>query len=122
MSAGAKATEMVRDIVTRLSYKPGTSFVVDPDASSIHDPAVYVDASLAVLDSVPPHDADRGGFVVVIPEEIALADAGGVLALVRDGLVRFEAHEVDEFLRFDGVRLTDPHPRSGDTGVGGETT
>jgi hypothetical protein len=110
MAASAEATVAVLGIVNRLRYKPGTTFAVVPDATSIHDPAVYIDMGFDVPSSTTG-DASRAGCGVNIPESAAF-DIDAVLALIRSRLLAFEAHELDEFLTLDGQRINDPHADS----------
>jgi hypothetical protein len=110
MTANAVATAAVTELVARLGYKPGATFVVVPYATSIHDPAVYIDMGFDVLDSITEQPS-RAGCGLNVPEGAAL-DPTRVLALIRDRLIAFETHELDEFLRLDGSRVNDPHAGS----------
>lgn len=107
MSASETATAAIVQLVARLSYKPGTKFNVVPDATSMHDPAVYIDMHFPCECSVTGEASSRD-CGLHIPEDVAL-DASIVLALIRERLVISEMHELDEFLKFDGERINDPH-------------
>jgi len=107
----------LRETVNRYSYKPGSRFaVIGVEGVYPLDPGHY---SLVLCQEVRDARDPSGKRKAVVSASISIssdlirrAPSGRrVMDVAMRQLVRkLENHESDEWLRFDGVPLTDPHP------------
>jgi len=100
--------EEAEAILARVTYKPGVLLLVE----RLKEWSV-----LFVRMEWTAADADGGGKVVVLRAETSIPQSSLVGYSVRDLLfdveqlcVRIERHEIQEWLKLDGVRFRAPHP------------
>lgn len=86
----------------RFSYKPGWRFLVWEDP--FEGPHISVQATLK--NAYRPDETVELDIVSALPP---LADEDAVAAWLAWRLGRIENHEMREWLRRDGVRVSDPH-------------
>lgn len=92
-------------IVEKFTYKPNWRFVVEKGDGKPH----MLVAHVTELDSVDPAktlNCKRGIFIY----EGADATYEDLRAIVRSLIFWHERHEQEEWLRYDGKRLSEPHP------------
>lgn len=97
----------INDFVNRFSYKPGWQFVLQDFRWDRMDNLVRLDVSARVQDVMNPEKTILIGETVTFPmteqEDII---SYRLLALVNS----MERHEIEEWLRFDGIPVRNPHP------------
>jgi hypothetical protein len=101
--------ESVERTVSRFTYKPGCRFVVGQRYEGI-DISLHakVPDALNPKTVIPVHiwrTLDRWQCLRFTDAEVKFT----VQSLVRE----FELHEIDEWLKFDGEHVRDPHPELG---------
>ena len=110
---------IVRKTLDRVEYKPGAKFVIS-EMSNFFTRNAVVTLSFRVRDV---HDGGRKIDVISnmqIPEQqLALCKSEGELVelfleLLRKHIHSFEIHEADEWLKFRGEQVFDPHKNEGD--------
>ena len=99
----------IRELVGRLSYKPGWKFKV----WEVTTPSRTVMLSAQFL--VPNSNAPEVLLPVGITQHfdaymMGLMDERAVIELLRELVRRGEMHEIDEWFMVDGIRVKDPHP------------
>src|SRR5262252_3256074 len=96
----------MRDIVQRLSYKPGWEFLLERLAMPYDKLAV-------VVTYTAPDSRNPGKSVLItaryfVPD--SSQDAAAFFSWLRATVItKTEHHEIDEFLRYDGELVRDPH-------------
>ena len=96
-------------VIDEISYKPGWNLTAEPGTDPFGSDVIRVSIDLVLTDSrnpdnVVPVTADRR--IIVGPwmtEQI-------IVEQIRYWLVELERHELDEWLRFRGDRVTEAHP------------
>lgn len=97
-------------LIERITYKPEVK--VSADRSVLMD-ILHISFSRLALDSENPENTERkfvSSFHSVRADDLEIMDQLELLARIRRFLLDFETHEMNEWLRFDGQRLVDPHP------------
>lgn len=96
--------EMER-LLERITYKPGVRLSI---WRSVHDERL----TLGIIAAVP--SVDDPSRTIEIQSTVSLPawqlGEAGILRKVRRLVKELENHEVDEWLRVDGVPVRDPHP------------
>ncbi len=103
---GAPTTaDQLRQFLTRITYKPGSSFRVSDSYLDVG--AIELILEMRVPNTHPPHDvvSIRTGRIVDWPP----VSERDFLDLVRAVVHQFELHEADEWLRLDGKIAFNPH-------------
>ena len=99
--------DRLESILSRFSYKPGYTFY----AGLIDQREVGVFLSGWVEDAERPGDRIQLYTIEAFPMGLVeLWSEEDVLEAVRAVCVRFERHEIEEWLRRDGARVHEPHP------------
>jgi len=98
-----QAAEIIR-IVNSITYKPGYRIV----AEQLDIDVIRLTLLVEVPDS---NDPSRNAHLKLIEcfSPFACRDRRLLFVIVRSLLERFEMHEMDEWLKVDGVRVTEPH-------------
>jgi hypothetical protein len=91
------------DAVERLAYVPGSFIYI---TGYFEGDLVAVTFDLPCIDSYHHHER-RITFIETYLSGYALAP--GVLRMIRNSLVEFAKHEVDENFTFKGIKVYDPH-------------
>jgi hypothetical protein len=105
----------VRDVVGRLTYKPGWRFEVDPGMrfGSVYNGEMVV-AELRVSqrskDATLRTPGDSWTMMVEPLREFQCQDERTLLEAVYRLVKRLELHELDEWFKVDGLTLHNPHP------------
>jgi hypothetical protein len=94
----------LRDLVARITYKPGWSFWLQPVDNGIAFLAVSFSEFDAMNQETYRHF--RGRHAIIVAD---IPSARGFLNRLRSYILHIEMHELDEFLRVDGVAPFDPH-------------
>jgi hypothetical protein len=101
-----EVAERVGRVLAGVTYKPGWSFA----ATAYDGGALYIEAFHTETDS--RNGTELPAFARRIPLRWPIYTAStdeGVLAWVRHCIHEWEVHEADEWLRFDGNHVHDPH-------------
>ncbi len=95
----------LKKVLGQITYKPGIQW------NAIENRAL-IEFNIAAM----VEDADKFGDTILItqkniwtPEWISFVDEQEVVLMVRNLFKKFEDHEVDEWFRFRGKKLFDPH-------------
>ena len=115
--------EELFDILHRVTYKPKSYITITPGA--------YKDNSaveIRISQSLPDVNAEKfrngkcpaeikhwdlrpvGMVKKIDAEDLEKLTPRTLLVQLREWLIEFEIHEVDEWLRYDGAFINDPHP------------
>jgi hypothetical protein len=95
-------TAAVRAIVAELSYRPGWELRVEPEWEGWPHPTLGIRATV-------PDSTGEGDITLDIRSPVPpCSNVDQFLAWVRWRLQKVEAHECDEWLRYQSRRLNDP--------------
>lgn len=105
-----KPEDHVTEIFKRIKYKPRSKIYTITSDPMYENPrsVVMFRVSHPVIDVNPPHEEIE----VIVNGELELDhlhDEQYVIAKVYEAIKTLQLHEIDEWLRFDGHRLTEPH-------------
>jgi hypothetical protein len=106
VSRGEGTIDEFVTLVSRITYKPGWKITARP-----YYPSGMLDLSLETRLPDSTHGTQRNCSLsrLVMPE--TLHDEKHPLWIVAAHVREFEMHEMDEWLKLDGARVNDPHPR-----------
>jgi hypothetical protein len=109
---GLSAVGRLVSLLERITYKPGWRFEVSSSYGSTGSPDAI---SLYAYHRQP--DANRSGEMVqlVCPtswteDELSDLTDAQLVDRIRRLIIEAEMHEVEEWLKFDGICVVDPHP------------
>ena len=105
----ADALEIVKAIVSRIDYKPDFKI----DVYGTYDVSIRVIFKRPVPDSNNPSQVAPQIFSRDYTPELVLSMKDPYEYILRDlihSIQQMEMHEMDEWLRVDGVRVREPHP------------
>lgn len=96
-------------LVERLSYKPNSHFIVRHDSSG---DSVEVVVETKCDDATERSTTKVSVFMVATfnQDELLVFDERTAINRIRRAVIELEMHEVNEFLKLDGVHVVDPHP------------
>lgn len=113
--------ERVRSLLAKITYKPGwviTAFehgvMREPkNEYSFYDPTrIYIRILCLQPDTVTGRETEISHHSSLSRYDVAnMKDADVVGYLISNAIRHMELHEMDEWLRFDGVHVRDPHPK-----------
>jgi hypothetical protein len=92
---------MIKEIIGKLSYKPGWDFALEQRAGR---DTLVIGATVQHSETL---ETVRFQIRRLIPEVIITQE--GLLSWVEDMLIEAEIHELREFFRYDGELVDDPH-------------
>lgn len=107
----------MKGLLERFRYKPGWKLEVIP-TSMFAESAINA-CSIGMTFRAPNAESwnqDESNIIVlgrrvtISWDELHECTEEELVRTIGDQVKLFEMHEVDEWLRFDGVRLNDPHP------------
>ena len=109
-----EAAQTLQEVIDSLTYKPGWRFWVKrrPTAIPAWPDDVILHMEFDAPDANDPEYQTIIGRDLLLPQGLAYIIDGaqaGIKRWVEHSIKSMEMHEVDEWLRFDGVRLKDPH-------------
>lgn len=108
MSAQTNRLAYLLDTVT---YKPGWKLQAMDGPQSPLSPSTVLAITFRANDPVTGASGEFGRYITV-PESLLLLDNQALLKWIEHLIIEMEIHEVHEFLRVDGVPLTNPHPKA----------
>lgn len=92
--------DYIKQVVNRISYKPNVRFIISRTSDGY-----YIRMSTIRQDIRNPVEETE----LMISQLIEAMDEKGVVAAVNKIVRRFEEHEINEWLKIDGLRLINPH-------------
>lgn len=110
------------DVISRITYRPGWRLTAE------HEP---LSGSLVFHSGAEEPDAEDPsgvGMISVVytssipPAELAKLDLHGLLRYVFDAVAKRALHEVEEWLRYEGRPVYEPHPQRQHRGILGDGT
>jgi hypothetical protein len=99
--------EQVKSILSRVTYRPGWTFVLHGALPTPTDPWLMIDGP--VVDANDHTNVTRVGVRVAVPMDFR--SESDVMEWLTYCVQRIEMHESREFLRIDGRPWDDPHGR-----------
>lgn len=99
--------ERVSNLIRRVTYKPGWSFSVKYAATSWDYGQLVITAQ--VRDSRGSQREITIQHQCIIPESMIELDEAYLLRWLQSCIMEVERHEMQEFLRLDGLLVDDPH-------------
>lgn len=96
----------LEQILSTITYKPGWKIVVN---QTLERELLYLQIHATVTDAWSDLPARGQFFATTIPAPL-ISDAEQFIRWVRDSIIQFEMHEVDEYLRINGEWVNHPHP------------
>lgn len=102
----------VEEIVKKFKYKPG--YVVGTQMLHGNELCLYVSGPTLDVRNFTTEEPEHFDIVTVM-RNITITgwqtqDKGYIIEAIRNLIVGLEIHEVDEWLKYDGGNVTDPHP------------
>jgi hypothetical protein len=105
----------IQTLLSRVTYKPGWKFECWPTYASngrLSDREISIITSFTAVNAENPSSTEIFHSQNLFPAEILenMTDADLVLHVIRECIFRVEMHEVDEWLKFNGKCVREPHP------------
>jgi len=105
----------LRSVIENISYKPNFSFAIYPHLNPDSGFPEYSDLCLLITMRVPDVSCPRCAIDVKSPVAVSarmvdeLEPDGIVEHIIRPAIRAMELHEMDEWLKFEGRHVHDPH-------------
>lgn len=106
----------LQKISSKISYKPGWKINIQDYASATsingYDPYIYLILTMFQPNLDRPNEQIKLQFSKTIdPYSISRMTDEQIVEYIISGLVReAELHEMDEWLKYDGIHVKEPHP------------
>lgn len=101
----------LQSLVARITYKPGFKLSVEEDLV-FGSEYLRIFFSMSVVDAFDLRNTEMLSSTVAIQKTACTGYSDEYLLnqIIRQRIIEMEMHEVDEFLKFDGLFIVDPHP------------
>jgi hypothetical protein len=105
-------TNRLAYLLDTVTYKPGWELQA-MDGPDLGYPQTILAISFKAADPVTGRPGTFAGHFPIHQSLLFTGDDRAMLRFIEHCIIELEIHEVHEFLRADGVPVTDPHPKKG---------
>lgn len=105
-----KPLELLQLELSLYTYRPGWEFELIPMANMQDTLALHITARVPAVD--PPHQVIPIEFTLAITniESLLKHPKDYLFHALKSAIYRLESHEFDEWFKYRGKHVTDPHP------------